>query len=529
VNASVAAEDTTPPDVRASELLADASEPVSVREVERKLRVHALFRLPDLTEIRGVQRVAEQRTRELTAVYHDTDDYALFRWGVTLRRREGGDDAGWHMKLPVAGHEEGTRDELQVPLSEGEVGHVPATLDDIVTAYVRGATLKPVVTLRTQRTPYLLYDEHGTAFAELVDDAVEVLDGTEVMAKFREIEVEALVADAELGGIADALIALGAEPSTASKAASALNPAISEPPDVAEPGDVSADEPARDAVASYLRKHVRAFLNEDVRVRRDLPDGVHQMRVAARRLRSGLKTFAALVDEEWATTLRTELGWAAGELGNARDTEVLLERLDQHADDLGEREAGLIRAVMDPVLRERLAGAREHALAAMRSDRHRALLDLLVTAANEPQFTALANEPAREVLPQLVAKSWRRLNRSVKLLELEGPSEEWHQARIAAKRARYAAGAVIPVFGEPADQLESALSLVTDVLGEHQDACVAQDVIREIAAQPSVDGATGFALGLLHEHEFEEEIHNRIQFREVWPQVKRVYRHTELG
>lgn len=522
------AEDPTPPDVRSSELTEPLAEPVEVREVERKLRVHALFRLPDLTTAPGVAQATEQRTRELVAVYHDTQDYTLFRWGVTLRRREGGEDSGWHMKLPVDGHSEGTRDELQVPLSEGEVGHVPAALTEVVTAYLRGAPLAPVVTLRTERTPFVLYDSDGVAFAELVDDAVSVLDGDDVVAKFREIEVEALVEGADLTGVVDLLQSLGAEPSTSSKAASALGPAVAAPPDVSEPSEVSADDPAREAVASYLRKHVRAFLSQDIRVRRDLPDAVHQMRVAARRLRSGLKTFAPLVDTDWADRLRTELGWAAGELGNARDTEVLLERLDHHADDLGEREAMLIRGVMDPVLRERLAGAREHALTAMRSDRHHALLALLVDAVNDPQFTVLADAPAREVLPQLVAKSWRRLNRSVKLLELEGPSEEWHQARIAAKRARYAAGAVIPVFGEPADALESALSEVTDVLGEHQDACVAQDVIREIAAQPNVDGATGFALGLLHEHEFEEEIHNRLQFQQVWPQVKRVYRHTRL-
>jgi CHAD domain-containing protein len=526
---SSVAEDPTPPDVRSSDGTTPSEEPTAIREVERKLRVHALFRLPDLSAVPGVAQVAEQRTRELVAVYHDTADYTLFRWGVTLRRREGGEDSGWHMKLPVEGHSEGTRDELQVPLSEGDIGHVPAVLTEIVTAYLRGAKLHPVVTLRTERTPYVLYDADGVAFAELVDDAVSVLDGQDVVAKFREIEVEALVEGADLSVVVDVLQGLGAEASTASKAASALGPAVADPPDVAEPSDVTPDDPAREAVASYLRTHVRAFLNQDVRVRRDLPDAVHQMRVAARRLRSGLKTFASLVDTEWANQLRSELGWAAGELGNARDTEVLLERLDHHADDLGEREAMLIRDVMDPVLRERLAGAREHALGAMRSERHQALLALLVDAANNPQFTPLADPPAKEVLPQLIAKSWRRLNRSVKLLELEGPSEEWHQARIAAKRARYAAGAVIPVFGEPADALESALSEVTDVLGEHQDACVAQDVIREIAAQPNVDGATGFALGLLHEHEFEEEIHNRLQFQQVWPHVKKVYRHTHLG
>jgi hypothetical protein len=70
---------------------------------------------------------------------------------------------------------------------------------------------------------------------------------------------------------------------------------------------------------------------------------------------------------------------------------------------------------------------------------------------------------------------------------------------------------------------------VTDVLGEHQDACVAQDVIREIASQPDVDGETGFALGLLHEHEFEEELHNRIAFGGIWPEVKKVHKHTHLG
>jgi hypothetical protein len=84
------------------------------------------------------------------------------------------------------------------------------------------------------------------------------------------------------------------------------------------------------------------------------------------------------------------------------------------------------------------------------------------------------------------------------------------------------------VFGEPAETLEDALSEVTEVLGEHQDACVAQDVIREIAILPDVDGATGFALGLLHEHEFEEEIHNRIQFGDIWKRTVRVYKHTEL-
>lgn len=530
---SADAEDPTPPDVRRDEPpTADSSpehpHPEEIREVARKLRVHGLFRLPDLGALAEVDRVAEQGTRELAAVYFDTEDLKLFRWGVTLRRREGGDDAGWHLKLPVDGEEAGVRDELRVPMAESAAGHVPDVLRDVVTAYVRSEPLVPVVELRTERTPYLLYDDAGTAIIELVDDRVSILDGDRVVSMFREIEVADLVEAADLAVVVDTLVAAGGEPSVESKAASALGPAASLPPDIPKHESVGPQDAAGDAVTAYLRKHARAFLTQDLRVRRDLPDAVHQMRVAARRLRSGLKTFAPLVDSEWADTLREELKWVAGELGHARDTEVLLERLDNHADDLGEREAMLVRAVMDPVLRDRLAGARDHALDTMRSERHAALLEMLTEGAANPQLSELAELPCEEVLPPLVDKAWRRLRRSVKGLALEGPSETWHQARIAAKRARYAAGAVIPVFGAPAEELEEALSEVTEVLGEHQDACVAQDVIREIAALRDVDGETGFALGLLHEHEFEEEIHNRVQFREIWATAKRVQRHTRL-
>jgi CHAD domain-containing protein len=527
------AEDPTPPDVRrddppAADAVPAHPHPQEVREVERKLRVHGLFRMPDLAAVAGVDQVAEQNTRELTAVYHDTEDLKLFRWGVTLRRREGGDDAGWHLKLPVDGEEEGVRDELRVPLADGAVGHVPEALRDVVTAYVRGEPLVPVVELRTERTPYLLYDDSGVAVIELVDDRVSILDGQRVVSMFRELEVIDLVEGTDLAALVDAMVAAGGEPSLVSKAVTALGPAASLPPDIPKQEAVGPDDAAGDAVTAYLRKHARAFLTQDLRVRRDLPDAVHQMRVAARRLRSGLKTFAPLVDPEWAATLREELKWAAGELGHARDTEVLLERLDNHADNLGEREAMLVRAVMDPMLRNRLAGARNHALDAMRSERHAALLKLLADAAANPRLTELAESSCADVLPPLVDKAWRRLRRSVKGLALEGPSETWHQARIDAKRARYAAGALIPVFGEPAEALEEALSEVTEVLGEHQDACVAQDVIREVAALRDVDGETGFALGLLHEHEFEEEIHNRVQFREIWATAKRVQRHTRL-
>ena len=504
--------------------------PQTVREVEVKLRVHGLFKLPDLVAHDvGVARAKRQVVREMRAIYHDTRDLRLFRWGVTLRRREGGPDAGWHMKLPVKGITDGTRDELQLPLDAGPVGEVPEALATIVMPFVRDAPLAPIADVRTERTPYVLYNADGVAIAEMVDDLVSIFDDGTQVERYREIEVEALVDDAPLEAIVNVLVEAGATRSSISKAAAALGPAAAGPPDVLEPADVGPKDSARDSITAFLRKYIRAFITQDVRVRRDLPDSVHQMRVAARRLRSGLKAFGPLVDEEWASHLRSELGWAAGELGAARDTEVLLERLDRHAEHLGSRDAALVRAVIDPQLAARLESARDGALDSLATPRHVALLSALVAAANDPKITELGDRQSNEVLPELVDRSFRRLARRVKELELEGPAEVWHEARISAKRARYSAEAVAGVFGAPAKRLADALSEVTEILGEHQDACIAQDVLRELAATEDIDGRTGFALGLLHEHEFEMELHNRLEFDKIWPHVRRVHKGTKLA
>ncbi len=503
------------------------------REVEKKLRVHALFRLPDLTDIPGLGEIRAEPTRTLTAVYHDTEDLRLFRWGITLRRREGGDDAGWHAKFPVDGQGEGVRDEVRLPLSQGAVGQVPEALRDTLTALTREQFLAPVATLRTERTPYILSDESGEPALELVDDTVSILDGKHVAARFREIEVEALTPEAAKGpllvAVVDALQAHGAIPGTSSKAATAVGPRASAPPDVVELGSVQPDDPAGDAVRAHLAKHVRRFLLQDVRVRRDLPDSVHQMRVAARRLRSGLRGFGPLVEADWAKHLRDELGWIAGELGAVRDTEVMIQRLDERAADLPPDESFLAQTAVDKALNARITDAREHALGAMRSERHRQLLIELVEAASAPQLTDAADESCAEALPPLVDKTWKRLAKDVKDLHLDSPAYPWHETRIAAKKARYAAEAVEPVFGRPAKELVKALEEVTEILGDHQDAHVAQMTLKSLAAEEGVDAPTGFALGLLFALEVDYELALRRDFQRLWPRIAKTHDETELA
>jgi CHAD domain-containing protein len=447
-----------------------------------------------------------------------------------MRRREGGIDAGWHLKLPVAGGHPGDREELQLPLEASPAGSPPEEFCTIVSALVRRAPLRPVATLRTERTPFLLRAADDRLIAELVDDVVSVLDGDRVAGRFREIEVEAREAiSGELDAIIGVLVASGAELGITSKAAHALGPRATAPPDVPVPATPSPRDPALAAVHAHLLTQARRLLLQDVRMRRDLPDSVHQMRVAARRLRSSLRTFRPLLDRAWADALREELGWVAGELGLMRDTEVLLRRLDEHCDlihDAGAAEAA--RAVVDRELGARLISAREASLQALSSTRYHALLDQLVSAVRHPAFTPLAAEPSRKVLPALSWKAWNQLRHEADELSHEVPVQQWHQTRITAKRARYAAEALEPVFGHDASELAKSLEGVTEILGEHQDASVARDTISELADLPGTSGLEGWGLGLLYGVEVEAERDSREQFAAVWARAVRAHKRSSL-
>lgn len=496
------------------------------REVEVKFRVTGAFTLPDLGALPGVARVETRPTFAMSNVYYDTPDLRLFRWGITLRRRSGGPDAGWHLKLPVQGAGEGVRDEIRAPLSDD----LPASLARLVTAFARGAALGPVAALQTERTPRLLLDPTGSAVIEIVDDTVSVMDGDRVATRFREIEAEALTDPPDqdlLREVGDALLAAGAVAGTMSKAGAALGPRAAVPPDVSEVPWPDASAPAGDVVTAYLTLHCRRLLLADLLLRRDLPDAVHQMRVSARRLRSGLKVFEPLVDEEWARHLRTELGWMASGLGAARDTEVLRERLDAHALELDEDDSARARAVIDVELTQRLSHADDEVRAVVDSDRYVALLETLVEGVRRPPLTERARESAEAVLPPLVAKAFRRLDHRVAELEIDTPSPVWHEARIAAKRARYSADAVAPVLGPDMERLADRLADVTEVLGSHQDAHVAQSTLRALA--PDADAAGAFALGRLLAIEEGAEMADRRTFLDLWPQVRRAAHRADIA
>src|ERR1700674_4641945 len=307
-------------------------------EREVKLGAGPAFHLPDLGGVVDGVTVTPPETVRLDTVYWDTPDLRLARWGVSLRHRAG---EGWTLKLPPAkpsgdglppaGMLE--RDELTF---QGGATNPPVAGIAVFRAYGRKGELVPVARLSTWRRRVPLLDATGTRLAEVVDDEVSVRDGRRVAARFREIEIE-VTGDAD--GIVAPLVArlrsAGAgAPDPTPKHIRALGPRAMEPPEVA-PMVVEAESPARDVIRSVIAQSVAALLYHDplVRTSRD-PEAVHQARVATRRLRSHLRTFGPLLDQEWTDPLRSELGWLALSLGAVRDQEVLLERLRERAKTL---------------------------------------------------------------------------------------------------------------------------------------------------------------------------------------------------
>ncbi|MEU8182226.1 CYTH and CHAD domain-containing protein [Micromonospora sp. NPDC049047] len=491
-------------------------------EEEQKYEVDDAYVLPDLTGAApagGRVRVLPPVT--LVARYLDTVDLRLARAGASLRHRRG-DELPWTVKLPTG--TPGVRHEVSRP---GPKGQPPPELVELVTVLHRGAPLAPVTVVRTVRHAYEVCDRAGAVLAEVVDDRVTVLDeaGTTTGA-FRELEVERKAGDrALLDRLGAVLREAGAQSGTFTpKHVRALGASAQADPDLVAPAGLTAEPSAGEVVTESIRKEIHRLLAHDPLVRLRAPagggdSGVHQMRVACRRLRSDLRTFKSLIRKTWSRPLRDELRWLAGVLGAARDAEVLRKRLRDtaSADPLSPLDQGAVDR-LDEVLAQRQRQALAAIDKALRSPRYLALVDALVLAARAPRLTRGAAAPAAEALPALVARPWRRLTGpdGVDGLDAQSPDGRWHAVRKEGKQTRYAVNAVAPTVGKGARRLSRALAGVQDVLGEHQDAAVAADTWLEIAAERPDDHELAVTAGRLAERERLSVRRMRALFPAAW-------------
>ena len=453
---------------------------------------------------------------ELSATYYDTSDLTLTRHKVTLRRRTGGGDAGWHLKLP--GH--AGRTELRAPLGD----EVPDALITAVAGLVRNRDLAPIARIDNRRQVVLLRDADGTAVVEFCDDRVSTKSflpgGT--ASTWREWEAELVDprlprAHEGLAVVSAACIAAGA---TASSSSSKLARAVGRVPDAWDRGA----SPVRDALGEDLLQ----ILDHDAAARRVTMTGVHQMRVAVRGLRSTISTYAAELEAETAGTgidlpvLLEELKVLAAVLGKVRDIQVVDERLEAIAaeypeDVVSAQTRSRLRAELD--VEEKRAG--ERVTAALVSDRYLGLVDdlheLIRVAGTEPGAEPAARatgkkqrREAEELMLRGIdrqfakfTKTRTRTERDLAALDLSLSQREelTHVVRKRAKALRRNVGSLPERSELRVAPLRTACQRLHTVLGDVQDSVTARQWIRRIARRAESAGESTFGFGVLFEHE----------------------------
>ncbi len=466
-------------------------------ERERKLTAAPGFRLPELPG-------EPMPVRELSSTYYDTPDHRLAAAAITLRHRTEGGRGAWQLKLPHDG------DRLELEYEGGPRG-VPAEVLELLTAPLRGSRPVAVARLRTRRAGVLVRDG-DRAVAEVVMDAVDVFEGRRITRRFEEIEVELVDGDAaDLDAIVHRLHRAGAVDSDARpKVFQALDlPAARPPPRPPR------DAPAGDHVAAALREQYREIVRHDpgTRLGRD-PEDLHQMRVATRRMRAILRAAGPLLDPDWVRSLRAELGWLGGALGPVRDLDVLVDHLRADAHMLGGEDERAFNVLLRALESEQDAG-RKTLVAALRERRFVVLIDRLESETDAPPLTG-----AGASLRGLAGREFRRLRKRVRALGDRPPDAELHAARIAVKRARYAAELAERTVGKAATAVVRDLKLLQDVLGDHQDAAVAEARIRALI-KPRTSAATGIAAGRVIERQHARRQAARAAYPKAWRTVER--------
>lgn len=471
-------------------------------EIETKLDVPDGAELPDPLQHKAVRKVgltsaAAPVVHRLDATYYDTDELDLLRSKVTLRRRTGGDDAGWHLKLPADQRSAGApaRTEVQLPLNRG--GRVPKELADLIRGTARGRALKVVARLQNQRSVVRLLAADGSPAVEIADDTVTATrPGSDAVEQWREVEVELLGGtDDQLTATVRALTDVGARPAgQASKLARALPLAAVRTEAANRKGKSAAT-----AVLTALGRHRDTLIVADRALRQVSPNAVHDARACARRIRSVLRVFEALFGDEPTRSLRDHLQDFGGTLSAARDIEVVGSRLAAGLAEEPEEFGRFAASVIDRELARRSTVATADIRRRLDAASYLQLLRDLDEFLMHPPLTRQASKPATAELAVQLGRSWRRV-RALADAALGDPTnvEALHAVRKSAKTMRYAAESTIAVFGDDAVLFAAALEEVQEVLGEFQDAQITARFLVELAADPDTDGASGFTFGRLH-------------------------------
>jgi len=465
-----------------------------IREREETYVVGADWAVPDLGPILDGCRLVVTEHR-LEATYLDTEQQTLRRLGVTLRHRRGGDDAGWHLELPA----EAARTEVQHPSDDVAP---PEALLARIRGVVGDVDLQPVGTVVTRRAAHQVLTAADQLVIELADDRVEGTDlGSSGSTTWREVETELGPAGDEemlavLGGL---LTESGADRRGTNRTLDRVLGQL--------------DEGGEDALSAYLREQTREALLGEIGLRGRIDaDGVHDTRVAIRRIRSILRLFAPLLEQR-AVEMDEELRWFAGLLSDIRDADVLRAHLQRKVAALPpDRVFGPVRQEIE----DAIAGDRDRGIArwqeATNGRRYRFVMATLTSWLASPPLRdrPLSDDELQRRGTKVLKKARRKVRR--RLATAGDDPVRVHATRKATKRLRYAADLLTPVIPKASGVADRAKELQS-VLGDHQDLVIEAAFLRYLAARyGGRPEHNGFTYGLLMAGAEEEaaEIRERL-------------------
>ena len=264
-------------------------------------------------------------------------------------------------------------------------------------------------------------------------------------------------------------------------------------------------------------EHERAILANDpgTRLGQD-PEHLHRHRVAVRRLRAILRAARPMLDARASEPLRAELRTLGGALGPVRDLDVLIGHLRASAATLGEPDAAGAEPILAQLARER-EQARAALLEELSSPGYMDLLDRLAAfAADPPVVDTTAG------LRELARAEFQKLRRAERRLGSDPADAELHALRIRVKRLRYSVELADPGL-RSWQRVISRTKRLQDVLGDHQDAHVAEERLRELTGRRK---AVHLAAGRLIERERERRLQARAAYPALMNELDRAARET---
>jgi triphosphatase len=458
---------------------------MDVRPVSRWLSQNSPGRNPS---------VAAGETSEISDGYFDTDDWRIYRAGYALRirRTKEGTRAEATMKRLASGNGgSGVRNRREI--SEPLEGADPETLTDAtgpVGARVRALTgpeaLRPLFEVKTRRSTHDLMLDGRRAGEIALDETAIPLDEEAEPARLRRVEVE--VEPDAFDRLEPFVERLRQEcrlsPAVASKYESGLFARGVSPPAPPDFGPTALEGSLSSGEFAFriLRAQFGIFLAHEpgTRIGED-PEELHDMRVATRRMRAAIKIFEVALPVR-ARGFRDSLKWVAGALGEVRDLDVQLGRLEGWISDAAPEDRQPLEALR-VVLEEQRAKARKAMLRTLDSRRYARLVASFGSFLEKgpSRRAAGARRPVLEAAPDLVRKPYRKVRKLGDPLTEESSREEYHELRKKGKRLRYALEFFSDLYGEPTKEFIRPLKDLQDVLGDHQDAEVASSYLRELS------------------------------------------------